>query len=293
MCEVVTWIAAAAAAAAAATGGVAASQSNKAQNAAIGAESQRQQRMQQQQQEIIAQQEHEKETARKMFQSIVPEGGQDRMEEREQQIGSELGAAYTAASEPTKAADPTRDGDAVSTIGAPTSAGTGSGQAFDTAYAQQLARALGFNTQQAKARASMDALGISQNRANQAIQRGNEDIGLQGQIIHGLGRNVQGLNGLMEASSRDAQAQISHASHKGDNWKTASQIFGIISTLAGGYGAMSGAGGAAAGRAVDVAARGGSSLAQFGAYIAPALGAAASAGAAGAGAYNTKKSAIN
>jgi hypothetical protein len=229
-----TYIALAAAAAAAGTGAVAANQSNKAQSAAVAAESARQQSMQRNQEAIIAQQESEKEAARQLFQSLVPEGGQQRMEEREREIGSSLADTYVAAAAPSPGSDPTRDGDAVSTVGAPTNAGTGTPKAFDAAYAQQLARVLGFNTQQAKARANMDALGISQNRANQSIQRGNEGIGLQGQIISGLGRNVQGIGALMDASNRNAQAQINAASRKGDNWRTASQLFGIISGLAGG-----------------------------------------------------------
>jgi hypothetical protein len=229
-----TYIALAAAAAAAGTGAVAANQSNKAQSAAVAAESARQQSMQRNQEAIISQQEAEKDEARRLFQSLVPEGGQERMQEREQEIGTALGDTYAAASAPTPGSDPTRDGDAVSTVGAPTRSGTGTPKAFDAAYAQQLARVLGFNTQQARARANMDALGISQNRANQAIQRGNEGIGVQGQIISGLGRNVQGIGALMDASNRNAQAQINSASHNGDNWKTASQVFGIISSLAGG-----------------------------------------------------------
>jgi len=97
----------------------------------------------------------------------------------------------------------------------------------------------------------MDALGIAQNRTNQALQRGTEGIGLQGQIISGLGRNAQGVGQLMDASSADAQAQLRLAAQAGDDWRTASQIFGLISSGASAYGSK---GKAASNAEVDKAA---------------------------------------
>ncbi|CAB4163707.1 hypothetical protein UFOVP806_40 [uncultured Caudovirales phage] len=242
-------IALAAAGAAAGSKAIATNQSNKAQNAAVAAESQRQQRLQAQQQQYIAQQEAEKESARNIFQSLTPEISQQSMERREADIGTALGQAYSSAAAPSYSAgaDPTRVGDAVSTVGSTMMGGVGVPKALDVAYAKNLARVLGFNTQQATARANMDALGIAQNRTNQVLQRGTEGIGLQGQIISGLGNNVRGISNLMDASSRDAQSQLQAAALKGENWRTASEIFGLIAAGAGAYGAAGAGAGAAAG----------------------------------------------
>lgn len=243
------YIALAAAGAAAASNAIATNQSNKAQSAAVAAESQRQQRLQFQQQQYIAQQEAEKEQARQMFQSLTPEISQERMQQREVETGTMLGNTYVASAAPSYGSDPTRVGDSVSTVGTPAQMGVGAPKALDSAFSKELARALGFNTQQANARANMDALGIAQNRTNQALQRGTEGIGLQGQFISGLGRNVQGIGSLMDASSRDAEAQIKAAATKGENWRTAAQIFDLIgagASLAGGGGSKGGGSGGGA-----------------------------------------------
>lgn len=266
-------IALAAVGAAAASKAQATSQSNKAQRAAVAAESQRQQRLQQQQQQYISQQEAEKEQARQIFQNLTPEISQERMQQREAETGTMLGNTYVASATPSYGADPTRVGDSVATVGTPTQMGVGAPKALDAAFSKELARVLGFNTQQANARANMDALGIAQNRTNQALQRGTEGIGLQGQFISGLGRNVQGIGSLMDASSRDAQTQIQAAYHKGDNWRTAAQIFELIAAGA----SLGGMAGAGAGAGAAAGAKG---------------GAAGAAGAAGGGAGGAAGSSV-
>jgi hypothetical protein len=165
--------------------------------------------------------------------AINPDTVQANEASQQARVGGILNAATTAQA---SNADPTRAPDAVSTVGAPTSGGADSAgsKAYDASYANNIARAISFNTQQAGAQANITGRQFAAADQQRALERAGQGIYQNNDQIAGLSNLITGQGRLMDAQAAAGQAQIGAASHKGDDWKTTGSVLSAIGGILGG-----------------------------------------------------------
>lgn len=272
MCEVSTLVALGIAAAGAGATAYGQSKANNATEDAVAAHAAQQRALQMRQQEMISQQDAAREDAKRVFQNtILPSIDKNTVAAKEAEQSERLKGIFNAETiNAASRADPTQAAQSVSTVGAPTAGTAQAGKtAYDASLAKNLAAAIGFNTQQAGARANIDGRSAAAAEQQRQMGLGMEDIYQHNDRIGGIGRNIQNVGGLMDASSVAGQAAVGAAGHKGDSWKTVGTIANVISSLYGGgvwgslAGAASGAYGAnSAGRPANIVGGGNAATAQ-------------------------------
>lgn len=232
--------------------------SNQAAEASVAAGAAQQDMLQRQQMDMIGQQDAAREDARRVFrESVLPTISREKVAASEADQASRLASIFTEASIGAASnADPSRPADSVSTIAPSTN--TAGNAAFDAAMAQNLSRAIGFNTQQGSARANIDGRAAAAQEQQRLLGLSAEGIDQQHDIINGIGRNVDNVGSLMGSARAASQAAVDAASNKGNNLKTlgslisaSGMLFGPISALDGGMSAAGAAGSSAASAAAS------------------------------------------
>lgn len=230
------------------------SQSNAAMQQAAEASMVQQRGSQMRQLQYQDQQDAAQQRSREVFNTqtmdaIDPNKVQQNEAEQRTRVGGILNRAST---ETAANANPTRAPDAVSTVGAPTTGGAASAgsKAYDAALAANIARAIGFNTQQAGAQAGITGRQFAAADQQRALERSGQGIYQNNDQIAGLSRLIAGEGGVMNAIAANGQANVNAAAGAGSGWKTAGTAVGALGSLLGlglgaGLGSAAGAAGAA------------------------------------------------
>jgi hypothetical protein len=191
----------------------------------------RQKRIQQTQSNLIARQEQEKEKGRKAFAELQPKLDAQSTEQVQQQAADTRNQQYQQAVGPLRA-DPTQTATETAVVNdTPAETPLAVRRAFDA----EAAKSQQFTSQQATARAFLDALADAQRQAGTTIARGAEQIGMHGDFVSGTNRPLQAWETAKNGQAV-FNAQLGAAAQQGADAVALADTLGAVSQLGYAYG---------------------------------------------------------